>query len=486
MENSLSKKNLGHLHVLGTLISTALLCFCYLYPIFLCLESSEKVGGLFLFSNFVIVLFCIVGLALESKPYTLMKVQWFFIFFFLGLAPLYQTLTGYVPWDFSVSIDLKIKANCVIILWEVVSLMAILAHRKRKKNCSINNNVIEVVTLMIPNSDTGRFLMALVSSVFFIGLIGLVGFNNLAVRGEANVGDVGSPLVTVLNYFLRSAPVFVLGYFIIQLRDKQMRFQLTSILLLLFLFCETYISNNPESMSRFQVAAVYLGIILLMIKPTAMKSRTFEILFVLVIVVAFPFFSLLKRLTMAEALSSGFFSNFELLTIFNNVDFDAYSMLCRIIRQVDYSGLMLGRQILSTLFFFVPRAVIPIKGVPTGTLIAELQHQWYTNLSAPVIGEAFIDFGYLGIIVYALVLTVFLIRIDENYWRVIYSYEKNAVTKGGVSYIELGYPFAVGFLFYIMRGALQPTFLRFMGFYLFLICIFVFQRFVVPRRFEIE
>ena len=143
------------------------------------------------------------------------------------------------------------------------------------------------------------------------------------------------------------------------------------------------------------------------------------------------------------------------------MDFDAFTMLCRVIQYVGDNGHSFGRQLVSVIFFFVPRSILPIKGQPTGSMVATEQGSSFTNLSAPIMSEGYIDFGLVGVMAYAVVLAVTIRAMDRSFFEGVYGAESN-------TYRFLVGAFMLGFVIFLMRGALQPVFLRIMGFFLFL------------------
>ena len=60
-------------------------------------------------------------------------------------------------------------------------------------------------------------------------------------------------------------------------------------------------------------------------------------------------------------------------------------------------GMQWGRQLLGALLFFVPSAVWSGKPLASGIFIANYlianYSMWFTNLSAPLIAEGYLDFG---------------------------------------------------------------------------------------------
>jgi hypothetical protein len=79
---------------------------------------------------------------------------------------------------------------------------------------------------------------------------------------------------------------------------------------------------------------------------------------------------------------------------------------------VSVHGLQWGHQLLGSLLFFVPSSLWSTKPLATGILLANYlinnYSMWFTNLSAPIVAEGYLDFGYLGVIAYAAGMAYFV------------------------------------------------------------------------------
>lgn len=81
-----------------------------------------------------------------------------------------------------------------------------------------------------------------------------------------------------------------------------------------------------------------------------------------------------------------------------NGDYDAFGQIVNTGDYVDSVGYEMGRQMAGAALFWIPRSVWPTKPEDTGTVLAEWKDYGFTNLSAPLWAEAYIDFGVGGVI----------------------------------------------------------------------------------------
>lgn len=406
----------------------------------------------------------IVRILTDFAPYSLNKMHWYFILVFMVIAPALHYLSGWSAWGYPLADDVILRANVIVILWcgfyEVGRLLPGLRSKAKRRER-------RYFTLDVPDSSAFRFVLLALSVVAFGALVALVGFSSLAVRGEASLDGENNPLFTVLNILLRAIPAISTVILLLQMKRSGQARKTTDWFVLVCLLTMTVIANNPVSMSRFWTAAVYLGMVIAALPESWLRNGRFDLVVIVGLLVVFPIMSAFKTMTFETFLAQrDLLSNLDLAASFKSIDFDAHSLLCRVLLYCDTEGFACGRQLLSVVFFFVPRAVLPIKGTPTGELVSSAQGQWFTNLSAPIMSEGYIDFGILGVGAYAVAFGWFMGALDDRFWL------ETDHDRGPVSFFMPIYLVCFGFVIYIMRGALQPTFLRLMGFLLFVLLLY--------------
>ncbi len=151
-------------------------------------------------------------------------------------------------------------------------------------------------------------------------------------------------------------------------------------------------------------------------------------------------------------------------------------MLVRTIIYVNFHGITWGNQLLGSLLFFIPRKFWPQKPIGSGHTIATDLGWDFTNVSCPYIGEGYINFGILGVILFAITLAVLTKFGDVAYKKSVYSNSKE------ITIIELVYPFSIGFLFFILRGDLLSSLSYYIGFMVPVILLWLVQLLVFSRK----
>ena len=417
------------------------------------------------FANFILVMY---GIITAKKDISVFKSSLYFFLFFLIIAPINQLIAGYAPWGEEITNSEIFRANVIIFVYNLIFILSY----KQKYKITITDRKVEGALTEIPTNKFFYQSLFLISTFsFFVG-VALIGFQNLFVRGEAIV--TGSTFSLIIDFLIRSIPVLSLSIFLYSkkatvLYSKSIGFNMMLLLLVLY----SILLNFPTSLSRFLIGTVYLGLIVSFLPKKFWRYKKFDILFLFMILILFPLFYLFKNYTVNQLLSGEIQINIK---NFNAVDFDAFTLIGRTIRFVEEQGFQLGKQIRSTVFFFIPQSFLDLKGLPSGELVATTQNFFYTNLSEPIMAEAYIDFGFIGVVSYGAIIGTLLAKIDA-----MEEIASNINKK--IYFVQPVSAFLLGFIIYLNRGALQPTFLRLMGFFLFLILIYLNVNLNKKKRF---
>ena len=88
-----------------------------------------------------------------------------------------------------------------------------------------------------------------------------------------------------------------------------------------------------------------------------------------------------------------------------SINYDSWANIYTAVEIAGAHGVQWGHQLLGSLLFFVPSSIWTGKPLATGIFLADYlivnYSMWFTNLSAPLIAEGYLDFGFVGVILYA-------------------------------------------------------------------------------------
>lgn len=348
-----------------------LIIFLIIFIIF-CLKSIEveiNINFEIVFTFIIIATIIIMNVVTDDRKYSLNKVFWYFSFFFMFIAPLFQYITGYRQWNHYLSNENMLKANYALIIWFLLYAITYKLIKKKEKK--------KIPEINLKNRTLNFFIIC--SFVALAIAIVLIGFKSLFVRGENQINFDTGFINTIISDFIRTIPVYAITYAIYYYKKNRLN-MFKIIILLILLLC----LNFPVSLSRYWVGSVYIGIGLIAFGKY-LGTKTFDIGIIFVFAVIFPIFQLFKWYTLTDLVTGT--TTINLIEVYNNADFDAYSLFVRTFEYVGDFGITYGKQLFTTLLFFIPRAIWPTKSIPTGELIATAQNQAFTNLSAPLQAE---------------------------------------------------------------------------------------------------
>lgn len=155
----------------------------------------------------------------------------------------------------------------------------------------------------------------------------------------------------------------------------------------------------------------------------------------------------MHRFRRAEYQGSGSVSE-DIFNSYSRGDFDVFSMSAHFIRHLEIAlePITWGRQLMGSLFFFVPRWAWPDKPVGSGYTVAQNAGFPFLNVSAPFWSEGMINFGWAGVFIFMLGLGVFLKMLDRSI------IDTSSVNVRGILFAYLS-----GFLVLAMRGDLMSV-----------------------------
>lgn len=165
--------------------------------------------------------------------------------------------------------------------------------------------------------------------------------------------------------------------------------------------------TNPLSNTRFISIAAFGSVALALIGPRSPRAgRWFALMLAVATLGIYP-------LSNALASDSGQAAGQPVLAVFAGKDFDGFQQTINSIAYVHDHGYSLGRYTISAVLFFVPRSMWSWKATPSAIDVAANRGYWFTNLSMPVHSEMYLEFGVVGVVVFAAAVGHAWSRIDD-------------------------------------------------------------------------
>lgn len=372
-----------------------------------------------------------------EKPYSCFKVFHLFYLFYFSIAPILQFKNNIYLFDTHFTEDNYIQTSLFLLLGLLVFDLMYYYFYER---CGLAENIRIDTGLNIKKEEFSvrkKTVMFAISFAVCLLFLYINKFNLMALVSREGFTQVkmDQSIFLIVDHLFRPLPLFL---FLVSLRlgDKVFSF-------CLFIFF--FLSNPFTGMARNSVAAMYLPVLLWSFSIFRRKHVfVFTIAFALLVV--FPFLNKFRHLTSFDKFSFNLdFSQFL------DMNFDSYSMFMRVLRA---NIITYGNQLLGVVFFWVPRSFWPSKPVGSGSYIAKETHLPFTNLSMPYMGEGYLNFGLLGLILFSVVLAYIFAKLDSNYWK----FNNNN------NFTSLKYYLILGLVMFIMRGDLLSSFAYTIGY----------------------
>lgn len=359
-----------------------------------------------------------------------------FTYVFFGIAPLVQLQYGFPGTTQNVRLSFYTNAALAGLIGTACVFLGITISNLRRHD-------VRFATSIRVNARAVYWFTAVCFAAVTV-YVAQVGFQTLfASRSTLNETVVAAIDDSVVRVALATfAKVGTIVAFVAQMVLRQqlkLEGKRMSIALPVVTFIVLFSIINPISTARIVfgtaalAAASALGAF-----ATARRFRVNAVLGMVGMVVLFPILDTFRRTLDAtielksplESLVSG--------------DFDAFAQLINTMEYIAVNGVTYGRQALGPLLFWLPRAVWEAKPIDTGIFLANFKGYSFTNLSASLWTEAFINFGWPGLIALMFGFGVLLQKLDG---RVIQSLQLSRIP-GVITSIT---PF---YLFILLRGSL--------------------------------
>lgn len=234
----------------------------------------------------------------------------------------------------------------------------------------------------------------------------------------ATVNDQGiAPVLLASRKFLFFVPTALFLIVMADYKNSGVQRNFLHVLLLVVLFACVLATQNPGTEKRNALGPVYLAALYFLFRPWLQRRGVQVAWLVGVLLVLFPLTSLFTHIRF-DYLNEESFKWEVLSDHFLTTHYDAWANIYTSIEMVGRNGLSGGRQLMGAVLFYVPSTWWPGKplatGIEIGNFLTNFYMMWFTNLSAPLIAEGFLDFGYAGVAVYGIALAA-LVRAIERW-----------------------------------------------------------------------
>lgn len=287
-------------------------------------------------------------------------------------------------------------------------------------------------------------LLMIACAAYYISRIGLASFflsrTSLSKAARNSWGDSLTQSMAT-GFVTMGLLVVVVAQILIWQRSKEVGQKRPFFLLwipLLMLFTVV----NPISSPRFLVGTAVFGVLAALgAYRTIRRYRTVALAAIGALVFIFPLADAFRRSEEGDFRSAGF------LQTLTQGDFDGFGQISNAVYYTESLGITWGKQLLGVLFFWIPRSIWSDKPVDTGILLAEFRGYDFSNLSAPIFSELYINGGWFGTAIGMLAIGWLLRKLDMRA-------ERQIVLEGQLPLIACILPM---YLLLVFRGSLLQS-----------------------------
>jgi len=412
----------------------SLFTFIFLGPVwfvFLHLSLSTALSNQIVSLQVILILISALMFTLEfrkAKPSPVVLVIWVFNCGVTGVPGLSQIMAGAYPWPLVVDEGSLVVAQACTMIASLILIMLLDAPHSQKSQNSISRNLSRVrvrnlTILMVP---------ALFYAVRSGGGLGSFFSSRAAISAAKSAAGLTK---AQSGLFVTGAQALVLFVCVgaILLRKKNPKDPIANISLA-FSGIGLLILGNPLSSSRFWFFTVLTTLALCTIKLTPGRIRFGALSLFFGSMFIFPLADYFRRAdhSFGSVGSSAWLTG----------DFDALQITGAGIQWFQANGSVWGHQLLGAIFPVIPRSIWTGKPIDTGIMIARDSGMKFDNISGPWVAEGVINFGYLGVLIFPLMIA-FLFRVVK-FRAELFPDDFGTILNG----------FLVGYLPILMRGSL--------------------------------
>ena len=447
---------------LKTIVTFLYLCISLIA--FLSFDTTPIIWSSFFVNFLLITSIAYYHLNIEKafSPFLTSFIIFNYLFFFL--APVFQIsamndLNFRFPNDFAFNTSSVVFANLLILIFNIVFIFSYLYFKDKK----LGKNKEQATEVNFKYNTPLAILVLLVACV----AIAVFNYDYLLKDISESVyiiKDESTSLLLLKKKFLFFTP---LGGIVLTLKHLQMTDKINSntffvVLSLVIFIVLLFFFKNIFTEKRNTLGPIYIALIYLFFPKLLNSNAKFFLFMFLSMVIIFPLSSTLthidaslEQIFVKPSLIYESFLRFGTISgAFESLHYDAFSNIMATVEYVKLYGLSWGYQLLGVCLFFVPRSLWTTKPLSTGELIGnhlfDTTPRNFTNLSNSVVSEGFINFGFIGIVVLAIVLAYFIVKF------IIWHRSEDCLKQ------FIAFYFAVHLMF-LLRGDLTNGFSYFIG-----------------------
>jgi hypothetical protein len=425
---------------------------------------DKSIDPVFIFLEVVTLIFAanrLSDLMKSGTPRIISSIFWLYIYVTSAVVPLAEISTG----NFLFLMDFGTLASAAIL-----NLLAMVSFELGRKIYSRLNALPKNISRREVSAPRLQIIsgFGLVMTGIYINQLG--GFASFFISraelriaiDQSGIQDDGSQALVAILTTLGTIPIFIafLCWVVRMARDVKCRTP-QSVIWVSLTGLLNLVVNNPISNPRYWVLTLAVSLVYSAPGFSARRFRVTIVSGILLALAAFQYFDYFRLTNSANA----FVAKSSLAETLTSKDYDQLNMTANGIWWVETYGFTWGKQLLGSLFFWIPRSAWPNKARDTGVEIGIAMHSTNTNLSSPLPIEFWVDFGWIGVL-----LAFIAIGFQTAKWDLAFG-QSISKDRRFVNVTDLLIPLLAGYTFILMRGPLLQSLSRLVV--MFAVCAFL-------------
>lgn len=450
-----------------SLILTFVLVLVSIFMIIFSQEHSQNDPlVLTTFSLNILVSVCGLIYSVYKYSFSFDLMFWIFTIYFFGTVPMLQYLTNTYTWNLVTNSDEVLVVNIIVFVWILFYAFVRYSRIVEKVRVSLKNKgkmffetrphffskrpfvfvreKYDAIVCEKKYTIRSKILNVMlgISVLITIYYLIVVGFENLIFRSTSTPLNLNVAETLLLTHGFNNILLFTTVFSVL---DAQNNGKINVRVIISFLCL--VISCFPTGLARNMMASFYGGLFIIVLGRSKI-GRWFPALILGGLIFVFPALNVFRLVIDDFGENFGALLTYSLKNAYLEGHYDAHQMIISFQHYIDKFGYCYFSQIWGAVLFFVPRAIWTSKPMGTGhTVISELEQYYFTNVSAPLMGEFYIGFGIVGVILGAIIIGRILKKIDVSYWN----------STSNLSLIRVIYPFSMFMFFFLLRGDLLSS-----------------------------
>ena len=426
---------------LKTIVTFLYLCISLLAFVSFNINIPVLISFFLSFCIITIIAYYHLNIETVFSPFLGSYVIFNYLFFFI--APVFQIsslslVNSRFPNDFIFNSSTVITANILIILFNITFFLSYIYFKKKSR---INSLVLYEEPIFSKHSTIAILTILLLCTlvVWFNYEYVITNIFESIYITNAKSESVSSLLLRKKFLFFLPMAGVVASISYLKEKNKLSTNTIVIFICLLIFIIMLFFLKNIFTEKRNTLGPIYIALIYLFYPKFLNSNSKFFLFLFLSMVVMFPLMSSLTHIDATldqiiekpNLLYESFLRFGTISGAFESLHYDAFSNILATLEYVEINGISWGYQLLGVFLFFIPRSIWLSKPTSTGELIGEYLMNTtprnYSNLSNAIVSEGYINFGFFGVVILAIILAYFIVKfiswmISKNYFKEFISF----------------------------------------------------------------